>query len=81
VLPPGAASGDTLSFESPSLTRLVREWIRDPDSRLGIALTLLDERSAFGGVRFFGPGAPADVRPRLHLLYIPPSDPGLGGSP
>jgi hypothetical protein len=82
VLPPGAASGDTLTFESPSLTRLVREWIRDPQSRLGIALTLLDERSAFGGVRFFGPDAPANVRPRIRLLYIPPSDPGLGeGSP
>ena len=79
VVPPGAASGDTLSFESPSLTRLVREWIRDPDSRLGFALTLFDERSVFGGVRFFGTGAPAAVRPRIRLLYIPPSDPGLGG--
>ncbi|HET6638399.1 MAG TPA: DNRLRE domain-containing protein [Gemmatimonadota bacterium] len=78
VVPPGAASGDTLSFESPSLTRLVREWIRDPDSRLGFALTMFDERSVFGGVRFFGPDAPADVRPRIRLLYIPPSDPGLG---
>ena len=78
VVPPGAASGDTLSFESPSMTRLVREWIRDPDSRLGIALTMFDERSVFGGVRFFGPEAPAAVRPRIRLLYIPPSDPGLG---
>ncbi|HET6360865.1 MAG TPA: DNRLRE domain-containing protein [Gemmatimonadota bacterium] len=78
IVPPGAVSGDTLSFESPSLTRLVREWIRDPDSRLGIALTLVDERSVFGGVRLFGPGAPTDVRPRIRLLYIPPSDPGLG---
>ncbi|HJU87216.1 MAG TPA: DNRLRE domain-containing protein [Gemmatimonadota bacterium] len=82
VLPPGAASGDTLSFESPSLTRLVRAWIADPASRLGIALTMLDERSVFGGVRFFGPEAPANVRPRIRLLYIPPSDPGLGeGTP
>ena len=82
VVPPGATSGDTLSFESPSMTRLVREWIRDPDSRLGIALTMFDERSVFGGVRFFGPDAPAAVRPRIRLLYIPPSDPGLGeGSP
>lgn len=78
VVPPGAVSGDTLSFESPSMTRLVREWIRDPETRLGIALTLFDERSAFGGVRFFGPEAPAAVRPRIRLLYIPPSDPGLG---
>jgi len=78
VVPPGAMPGDTLSFESPSLTRLVREWIKNPESRLGLALTLIDERSAFGGVRFFGPEAPADVRPRIRLLYIPPSDPGLG---
>ena len=82
VVPPGAASGDTLSFESPSLTRLVRAWIREPDSRLGVALTMFDERSVFGGVRLFGTAAPADVRPRIRLLYIPPSDPGLGeGSP
>ena len=79
IVPPGAVSGDTLSFESPSLTRLVRAWIRDPESRLGIAITVLDERSVCGGVRFFGPGAPADLRPRIRLLYIPPSDPGLGG--
>ena len=59
VVPPGAASGDTLSFESPSLTRLVRQWIRDPESRRGIALTMFDERSVFGGVRLFGPEAPA----------------------
>jgi hypothetical protein len=81
VVPPGATQGDTLSFESPSLTRLVRDWIQDPDARLGLALTLVDERSAFGGVRFFGPEAPADIRPRIRLLYIPPSDPGLGESP
>lgn len=78
AVPPGAAAGDTLSFESPSFTRLVREWIRAPESRLGIALTMFDERNVFGGVRFFGPGAPAEVRPRIRLLYIPPSDPGLG---
>jgi len=80
VVPPDAMPGDTISFESPALTRLVRAWVGDPARRLGIALTLVDERSAFGGVRFFGPGAAADVRPRLRLLYIPPSDPGLGGS-
>jgi hypothetical protein len=78
VLPQGAAQGDTLSFESPSLTRLVREWVKVPQSRFGLALTLVDERSAFGGVRFFGPESAADVRPRIRLLYIPPSDPGLG---
>ena len=78
VIPPDAAPGDTLSFESPALTRLLRDWVMDPDSRLGLALTLVDERSAFGGVRFFGPGAAADVRPRIRVLYIPPSDPGLG---
>ncbi|HEY7472862.1 MAG TPA: DNRLRE domain-containing protein [Gemmatimonadota bacterium] len=78
VVPPTAAEGDTLSFESGLLTRVVREWFKDPESRLGLALTLVDERSAFGGVRFFGPEAPAAVRPRLRVLYIPPSDPGLG---
>lgn len=82
VVPPDAASGDTLSFESPSLTRLVRAWIREPDSRLGMALTVFDERNVFGGVRLFGTAAPAAVRPRIRLLYIPPSDAGLGeGSP
>jgi len=80
VVPPEAMPGDTLSLESPAFTRLLRDWVRDPDSRLGFAITLVDERSAFGGVRFFGPESPADVRPRIRLLYIPPSDPGLGGS-
>lgn len=80
VIPPDAMPGDTLSLESPNFTRLVRQWVRDPESRLGIALTLVDERSAFGGVRFFGPEAAAAVRPRIRLLYIPPSDPGLGGT-
>jgi hypothetical protein len=78
VVPPEATQGDTLSFESPLLTRIVREWIKDPESRLGVVLTLFDERSAFGGMRFFGPEAPAAVRPRIHLLYIPSSDAGLG---
>lgn len=81
VLPPEAMPGDTLSFESPALTRLVREWIQNPASRLGFALTVVDERSAFGGVRFFGPEAAVDLRPRIRLLYIPPSDPGVGESP
>lgn len=81
VLPPEALPGDTLSFESASLTRLVRDWIQDPETRLGFALTLVDERSAFGGVRFFGPEADPAVRPRIRLLYIPPSDPGLAESP
>ena len=80
IVPPEAMPGDTISFESPAFTRLVREWVRTPASRLGVALTLVEERSAFGGVRFFGPSAAADVRPRLRVLYIPPSDPGLGGS-
>ena len=77
VLPPEAAPGDTLSFESLALTRLVREWVQDPETRLGVALTLVDERSAFGGVRLFGPEAPADVRPKIRILYIPPSDVGI----
>ena len=78
VVPPGASQGDTLSFETTLLTRLVREWFRNPDSRLGLALTLIDERSAFGGVRFFGPEAAAAVRPRIRILFFRPSDPGLG---
>jgi len=81
VLPPDAIPGDTLSFESPNLTMLVREWVQNPESRLGFALTVVDERSAFGGVRFFGPEAAVDLRPRIRLLYIPPSDPGVGESP
>lgn len=78
VVPPETMPGDTLSFESPSLTRLVREWVKNPESRRGLAVTLFDERSAFGGVRFFGPEAAANVRPKIRLLFIPPSDPGLG---
>lgn len=78
VVPPTASQGDTLSFETTLLTRLVREWFRNPDSRLGLALTLIDERSAFGGVRFFGPEAAAAVRPRIRILFFRPSDPGLG---
>ena len=78
VIPPNAMSGDTLSLESPALTRLLRQWVQDPESRLGFALTLVDERSAFGGVRFHGPEAAAGLRPRIRILYIPPSDPGLG---
>jgi hypothetical protein len=78
VIPPEAMPGDTLSLESPALTRLLREWVQDPESRRGFALTLVDERSAFGGVRFHGPEAAAGLRPRIRILYIPPSDPGLG---
>jgi hypothetical protein len=78
AIPPDAASGDTLSLESPALTRLLRGWVQDPESRLGFALTLVDERSVFGGVRFHGPEAAAGLRPRIRILYIPPSDPGLG---
>jgi hypothetical protein len=78
VVPPNAMPGDTVSLESPALTRLLREWVQDPESRLGFALTFVDERSAFGGVRFHGPEAAADLRPRIRILYIPPSDPGLG---
>jgi hypothetical protein len=79
IVPPEAMPGDTISFESPALTRLVRDWLREPESRRGIALTLVDERSSFGGVRFYGTEAAPEVRPRLRVLYIPPSDPGLGG--
>ncbi|HJS74465.1 MAG TPA: DNRLRE domain-containing protein, partial [Vicinamibacteria bacterium] len=78
VIPPTAAQGDTVLFETTLLTRLVREWSRDPDTRFGLALTLVDERSGFGGVRFFGPEAAATVRPRIHIRFFRPPDPGLG---
>jgi hypothetical protein len=78
VIPPDAMPGDTLSLESRAFTRLLRAWVEDPESSLGFALTLVDERSVFGGVRFHGPEAAADLRPRIRILYIPPSDPGLG---
>lgn len=67
------ATGDTVVFESTLLTRLVRLWQRQPERARGIGLTVFGEESAFGGVSFFGPDAAADLRPRLRILFLPPS--------
>lgn len=59
------AAVDSLVFESRDLTEIVRRWIRDPETNHGIVLHVLDESTAFGGVRF--------SNPRLRLLVIPPA--------
>lgn len=71
---PGTQPGDSLVFESTLLTNLVRLWIRDPERTRGIGLTLFEEERIFGGVSIFGPDAPSDRRPRLQILFIPPSE-------
>lgn len=64
--------GDTLIFQSSRLTQLLRVWIRDPESNRGIGVLASEEEFRFGGVGFFGPDAPPEVRPRFRLLVLPP---------
>jgi len=71
---PGTQPGDSLVFESTLLTSLVRLWVREPERTRGIGLTLFEEERVFGGVSLFGPDAPPDRRPRLRILFIPPSE-------
>ena len=75
-----AQPGDTLSFEGQGLTLLVRQWIANPDVNLGMGLRMAEAGSGseslfFGGVQFYGPDAPADLRPRLRVVYVPPPVP------
>ncbi len=74
----GAQPGDTVAFESAGLTRLTRLWLENPDLNLGIGLRLPEagpgsEALFFGGVQFHGLDAPANLRPRLRVVYLPSS--------
>ncbi len=82
TLGPEAQPGDTVVFESPSLTRLARLWLDDPQGNLGVGMRLPDagagaESLFFGGIQFYGLGAPEDLRPHLRVVYVPSSLPGV----
>jgi hypothetical protein len=63
---------DSLVFESPFLTRVIRTWLRTPESNRGLFVILVNEAAEFGAVGFPGPGAPTERRPHLRLLVLPP---------
>lgn len=72
---------DSLVFQSTRLANLVRLWLREPEANQGIAITIDDEATAFGGIAFFAPDAPlVELRPRLRLVVLPPSEP-MAGAP
>lgn len=66
---------DSLVFQSNRLRDLVRLWLREPETNRGFALTVLDEASGFGKVKFFDPSAAVGLRPRLRLVVLPGSNP------
>lgn len=66
---------DSIVFESLTLTRRVRDWLRNPETNLGIGLLVLEAEQAFGGVSLFGPDASPALRPRLRLVVVPPAVP------
>ena len=70
---------DSLVFESNRLRQLVRLWLRDPETNLGLAINVLDESTGFGRVTLFDPSSPVELRPRLRLVVLPESD--QGGAP
>lgn len=63
---------DSLVFDSPSLTRVIRAWLRNPDSNRGLFVILVNETAEFGAVGFPGPEAPPERRPHLRLVILPP---------
>ncbi|MGH7564103.1 MAG: DNRLRE domain-containing protein [Gemmatimonadota bacterium] len=67
---------DSLVFESPSLTDAVRDWLRVPETNLGLYIVLANEPSDFGAVGFAGPASPAERRPHLRLVVVPPGESG-----
>jgi hypothetical protein len=76
VLQATAQPGDTVVLEAPPLTRVVRAWLRNPDTNLGVGLRLGDvgptsEALFLGGVQFHGPDAPLEQRPRLRIVLVP----------
>lgn len=66
--------GDTVVFESTRLTAFVTAWFLNPETNLGVALTLNFEETEFGSVEFHGPGSEPALRPRLRLVVIPPPE-------
>jgi len=84
VLTTASQPGDTVVFEAPGLTRVVRSWLEDPEVNLGFGLRMAEvgptaETLFFGGVQFHGIEAPLEVRPRLRILYVPSALPVGGG--
>lgn len=77
-VPGDVAPGDTVVFEGSRLTRLIRAWLRSPDSNTGLGLISAEEATGFGEIRFHGPTADAGVRPRIELLILPPQAGGGG---
>ena len=63
---------DSLVFEGPFLTRMVRTWLRDPETNRGLFVMLVNETAQFGAVGFPGPDAAPERRPHLRLLILPP---------
>ena len=63
---------DSLVFEGPFLTRVVRTWVRSPETNRGMFVILVNETAEFGAVGFPGPDAPAGRRPHLRLVILPP---------
>lgn len=66
---------DSIVFESLALTRRVRDWLREPETNLGIGLLVVEAEQAFGGVSLFGPDAAPALRPRLRLVVVPAAVP------
>jgi hypothetical protein len=63
---------DSLVFESPFLTRVIRTWLRAPETNRGLFVILANETAEFGAVGFPGPEAPPERRPHLRLVLLPP---------
>ncbi|MGH7570459.1 MAG: DNRLRE domain-containing protein [Gemmatimonadota bacterium] len=67
---------DSLVFESPFLTDAVRDWLRDPETNLGLYIVMANEPADFGAVGFAGPASLPERRPHLRLVVVPPGESG-----
>lgn len=63
---------DSLVFEGPFLTRVVRAWLRSPETNRGLFVILVNETAEFGAVGFPGPDGAPERRPHLRLVILPP---------
>lgn len=63
---------DSLVFEGPFLTRVVRAWLRSPETNRGLFVILVNETAEFGAVGFPGPDGAPERRPHLSLVILPP---------
>ncbi|MGH7542814.1 MAG: DNRLRE domain-containing protein [Gemmatimonadota bacterium] len=63
---------DSLVFEGPFLTRVVRAWVRSPETNRGLFVILVNETAEFGAVGFPGPDGAPERRPHLRLVILPP---------